>query len=100
MKSSHPVVSVKRLSRHDSGTQRHSLLQSVVCELQPRRDAGFSFDGGGPARRPGFSRLAREVLLSDASRSFRLETAVLGFVTLVSLWPIAIMIHEVVRLLK
>jgi hypothetical protein len=28
------------------------------------------------------------------------ETAVLGFVTLVSAWPIAVMIREVIRLLK
>ncbi len=38
--------------------------------------------------------------MTDASRSFRLETAVLGFVTLVCAWPIAIMIREVIRLLK
>ena len=38
--------------------------------------------------------------MADASRSFRLEAAVLGLVTLVCVWPIAIMIGEVIRLLK
>ena len=32
----------------------------------------------------------RKVLRSDASRSFRLESAVLAFVTIVSAWPVAI----------
>jgi len=39
-------------------------------------------------------------LRADASQSFRLESAVLGFVTLVAAWPIAVMIHEVIRLLR
>jgi len=62
---------------------------------------GGSYGGGGlPWRRPGFSGLAKQVLAADASRSFRLETAILGFVTLVTAWPIAVMLREVIRLLK
>lgn len=100
MKPNLAAPAARRLSRYDSGAQPRSLLAASVCEFQARRGGGFPFDGGGPGRRPGFSRLAREVLRADASRTFALETAVLGFVTLVSFWPIAIMIHEVARLLK
>jgi len=100
MKPNYKVESVKSLSRHDATNRRGGLFAGVVFEFQSRRGGGFNFDGGGPARRPGFSRLAREVLRSDASRTFGVETAVLGLVTLVSIWPIAVMIHEVVRLLK
>ena len=101
MKFSHEVESVKRLSCYDDLNKRRGSFPAMVFEFQPRGGGGFNFDGGGPARRrPGFSQLAREVLRSDASRTFGLETAVLGFVTLVSLWPVGIMIHEVIRLLR
>jgi hypothetical protein len=88
------------LSRYDRSARRADSFLKLDSEFQPRRFGG-SFGGSGlPWRRPGFSRLAREVLRSDASRTFGVETAVLGLVTLVSAWPIAIMIHEVIRLLK
>ncbi|MEO5719599.1 MAG: hypothetical protein ABIR29_13650, partial [Chthoniobacterales bacterium] len=68
--------------------------------FQARRGGNFSYDGSGePVRRPNFNRLAHEVLRADASRTFGLETVVLGLVMLASLWLIAIMIHEVIRLL-
>ena len=100
MKPNHQVESVSWLSRHDNQNRRRRLHAGVIFEFQPRRRGGFSFDSGGPARRPGFTRLARELLRADASRTFGLETAVLGFVTLVSAWSIAIMIREVVGLLR
>ncbi|MDQ3545877.1 MAG: hypothetical protein M3429_05080 [Verrucomicrobiota bacterium] len=91
---------VHGLSRHDQRARRVSSFPRLECELQPRR-FGNSFDGSdSPRRRPSLSHLTREVLWADASRSFRLETAVLGFVALVCAWPIAVMIHEVYRLLK
>lgn len=101
MKFKHEVESAGWLSRYDRPKRRRQLCAAgVVFDFQPRREGDFNFDGGGPARRPGFSRLAREVLLADASRSFRLETAVLGLISLVSAWPIAVMIGEVIRLMK
>ena len=88
------------LSRHDHRPRFRTSFPRIDCEFQHRR-FGNSFDGSElPGRRPNFTRLAREVLRADASRSFRLESAVLGFVSLVCAWPIAIMIHEVYRLLK
>ena len=66
----------------------------LAIDFQPRRFDG-SFGGNDtPWRRPNFTALAKEVLRADASRSFRLESAVLAFVTIVSAWPIAVMIHE------
>ena len=101
MKPNHKVESVKWLSRYDNPNRRGGSFPRITFEYQPRRESGSTFgSGGSPARRPGFTRLANEVLRSDASRSFRVETAVLGFVTLVSAWPIAVMIREVIRLLK
>lgn len=100
MKPNPSFGSARWLSRHDRFEGGEDSFPRVVSEFQPRRFGG-SFGGSGlPWRRPGFSGLAREVLLGDASRSFRLETAVLGFVTLVCAWPIAVMIREVIRLLQ
>ncbi len=101
MKPDPVPASARWFSRHDPPNGRAVLLPHRVAGFQPRRDqppGGGGFDGD--RSRPGFTRLASEVLRADASRTFRLETAVLGFVTLVSAWPIAIMIHEVIRLLK
>ncbi|HXA09256.1 MAG TPA: hypothetical protein VNW28_04700, partial [Chthoniobacterales bacterium] len=100
MKPNDQIESVKWLSRYDDPTRRGGSLPRITFEYQQRRGGGSTFGGASPARQPGFTRLANEVLRSDASRSFRLETAVLGFVTLVSAWPIAVMIHEVIRLLQ
>jgi hypothetical protein len=94
MKPSPNMTPARWLSRHDRRA-RDGDFPDVAFEFQPRRFSG-SFGGGLPWRRPGF----REVLRSDASRTFGVETAVLGVLTLVSAWPIAIMIHEVIRLLK
>jgi len=98
-----PLLGVDRsrwLSHHDRPSGVHGRFPPLAIEFQPRRFDG-SFGGNDlPWRRPNFTRLAREVLRSDASRSFRLESALLGFVTIVSAWPVAIMIHEVIRLLK
>jgi hypothetical protein len=100
MKPSLKVSPARWLSRYDPLLQDGDSLPHLAAEFQPRR-FGNSFGGGGlPWRRPGFSRLAREVLRSDASRTFAVETAVLGLVTLVSLWPVVVMIREVIRLLK
>ena len=100
MKPGHDSKAFRVFARHEESEQPTGWRAALVCEFQKRRGGGFYFDGGGSARRPGFSNLAREVLWADASRSFRLETAVLGFVALVCAWPIAVMIHEVYRLLK
>jgi hypothetical protein len=99
MKPSPNMAPARWLSRHDRLARDSDSFPGFAFEFQPRRFGG-SNGGGLPWRRPGFSRLAREVLRSDASRIFATETAVLGFVTLVSAWPIAIMVREVIRLLR
>ena len=97
MKLNDQIESVKRLSRYDDPNRRGGSFPRITFEYQPRRGSNSTFGGGSSARPPGFSRLANEVLRSDASR---VETAVLGFITLVTAWPIAMMIREVVQLLK
>ena len=100
MKPNHEAESVKWLSRYDDPNRRGGSVPRLAFEFQARREGGSCFGGGQPGGRHGFSRLAREVLQADASRTFGLETAVLFFVTLVSAWPIIVMIREVIRLLK
>ena len=100
MKPQPDAAALPKLSHHDGRQRRATSFPRIDCEFQPRR-FGNSFDGSDwPRRRPGLSQLTREVLRADASRRFRLETAVLGFISLVCAWPIAVMIHEVYRLLK
>ena len=99
MKPNHQVESAKRLSRYDDPNRRGGSFPRIVFEYQARRE-GSTFGSGQPVRRPGFSLLAREVLGANASRTFGRETALFGFVTLVSAWPLAVMIREVIRLLK
>ncbi len=100
MKPSPNIAPARWLSRYDRLSRGGDSFPHLASEFQPRR-FGDSFGGSGlPWRRPGFSRLAREVLRSDASRTFGVETAVLGIITIVSIWPIAVMIHDVWRLLK
>jgi hypothetical protein len=98
-----PLLDVDRsrwLSRYDRRPVARGRFPRLAIDFQPRRFDG-SFGGNDtPWRRPNFTALAKEVLRADASRSFRLESAVLAFVTIVSAWPIAVMVHEVVRLLK
>ena len=98
-----PLLDVDRsrwLSRYDRRPGARGRFPRLAIDFQPRLFDG-SFGGNDtPWRRPNFTALAKEVLRADASRSFRLESAVLAFVTIVSAWPIAVMIHEVVRLLK
>ncbi len=97
----HPnLASARWLARYDRLDRGDDSFPRVAFEFQPRRFGGFFGGNDSPWRRPGFSSLANQVLRADASRSFRLETAVLGFVTLVCAWPIAVMIHEVIRLLR
>ena len=84
MKPNYQVESVKWLSRYDDPNRRGGSFPRIAFEYQARRGSDFLRGGGQPTRQPGFSRLVREVLRSGASRSFVLETAVLGFVTLVS----------------
>lgn len=86
------------LSRYDETSAGRGLAPLIEWDFQTRR-FGNSFGSDLPERRPGFSALAKEVLRANASQRFRLESAVLGFVALVSAWPIAIMIQEVIRLL-
>jgi hypothetical protein len=98
-----PLLDLARsrgLSRYDRAPAPRPRFPYLGIDFQPRRFDGSFGGNDSPRRRPNFSGLAREVLRADASRSFRLETAVLGFVTIVSAWPVAIMIHEVIRLLK
>lgn len=100
MKTNPSVASARWLSRHDRRDRRDASFPRVVSEFQPSR-FDDNFGGSGlPWRRPGCSGPTWKVLMADASRSFRLEAAVLGLVTLVCVWPIAIMIGEVIRLLK
>ena len=102
MKADQAPAAPRLLSHCDALNRRRISVPWVAAEYQPRHHGppggGGAFDGD--PRRPGFTRLASEVLRADASRTFRLETTILGLVTLVSAWPIAIMIHEVIRLLK
>ena len=100
MKANQKIESVRWLSRYDDPNRRGGSFPRIAFEYQPRQKGGTTFGGGQPARPPGFTQLANEVLRSDASRTFRLETAVLGLITLASAWPIAVMIREVIRLLK
>ena len=98
-----PLLDVDRsrwLSHYDRRPRARGRFPRLAVDFQPRHFDGSFGGNGSPWRRPNFSGLAKEVLRSDASRSFRLESAVLGFVTIVSAWPVAIMIHEVIRLLK
>ena len=100
MKPNPSVASARWLSRYDRLDGRGDCFPRVVSEFQPSH-FGDNFGGSGlPWRRPGFSGPTWKVLMADASRSFRLEAAVLGLVTLVCIWPIVIMIGEVIRLLK
>src|SRR5690348_12392634 len=88
------------LSRFDETSADHRTTLLLEWNFQAPR-FGRSFGGGdSPQRRPGFSALAKEVLRPDTNRRFRLETAVLGLVAVISAWPIATMIHEVIRLLQ
>src|SRR2546423_1242953 len=98
MKPDHQVESVKWLSRYDDPNRRGSFPR-IAFEYQARRE-NSSFGSDHPVRRPGFSLLAREVLGANARRTLGRETALFGFVTLVSAWPLAVMIREVIRLLK
>ena len=94
------VAPSRWLSRYDRRPATRGASPRLDVDFQARRFDG-SFGGSNlPWRRPNFSGLAKEVLRADASRSFRLESAVLAFVTVVSAWPVAVMIHEVIRLLK
>ena len=94
------VAPSRWLSRYDRRPAARGRFPRLAIGFQQRRFDG-SFGGNDtPWRRPNFTALAKEVLRADASRSFRLESAVLAFVTIVSAWPVAIMIHEVIRLLK
>src|SRR4029450_1170160 len=94
------VVPSRWLSRYDRRPSKRGRFPRLAIDFQPRRFDGSFGGNDSPWRRPNFSRLAKEVLRADASRSFRLESAVLAFVMIVSAWPVAIMIHEVIRLLK
>ncbi len=100
MKPNLDAAPARWLSRYDHRERREEPFPRVGFAFQPRHFNGSFGDNWPPRRRPGFSNLANEVLRADASRSFRLESAVLGFVTLVCAWPIAVMIHEVIQLLK
>jgi hypothetical protein len=100
MKPEPNVASARWLSHYERLDRKDEPFPRVAFEFQPRRFGGSFGWSDLPQRRPGLSRLAREVLLADASRNFRLESAVLGLVSLVCAWPIAIMIGEVIRLLK
>ena len=100
MKPNANLAPARWLSRYDRPARADDSFPRDFFEFQPRRFDGSFGGSDSPWPRPGLSRLAREVLLADASRSFRIETAVLGFVSLVCAWPIVVMIREVIRLLK
>jgi hypothetical protein len=92
--------SIRSLSRHEQLSSKRSLLVAATFHFQPPRFGGHFGGDGAPWRRPNFTGLAREVLRADASRSFRIEAAVLGLISLVAAWPIVMMIHEVIRILQ
>jgi len=96
MKPQQRPFRARSLSRYDEAPADHRWGPLIDWEFQAPRFGNHFGGGDAPERRPGLSALAKEV---GANRSFRLESAVLGFVALVSAWPIAIMIHEVIRLL-
>ncbi len=100
MKQQPDAVSAHALSRHDRRRRRGRSFPRIDCEFQPRWTGGSFGDSDTPPRRPGFDRLAREAMRADATHSFRFEAAVFGLVSLVCAWPIGIMLHEVIRLLK
>jgi hypothetical protein len=91
---------VRSLSRNDRRNPQRGLLLASEFHFQAPRFGGPFGGNGSPWRRPNFTGLAKEVLRGDASRSFRIEAAVLGLITLVAAWPIIMMIHEVIRILK
>jgi hypothetical protein len=92
--------SVRLLSRYESHRPKRHLLTSGEFHFQPPRFGGRFEGNGSPWRRPNFTGLAKEVLRADASRSFRIEAAVLGLISLVAAWPIVMMIREVIRILR
>lgn len=98
-----PFLDVDRsrwLSRYDRRVGARGPFPRLTIDFQPRRFDG-SFGGNDlPWRRPNFSGLAKEVFRAETSRSFRLESAVLALVTIVTAWPVAMMIHEIIRFLK
>jgi len=100
MKPDANVATPRWLSHYDRFDRRVGSFPHVAYEFQPPRFGGSFGWSDSPQRRPGLSRPAREVLLAEASRNFRLESAVLGLVSLACVWPMAIMIGEVIRLLK
>ena len=91
---------LRSLSYHDGNSEHRRSTPLIEWEFQSPRFDNYFGGNDSPWRRPGFSKLAREVLLEDTSRRFRTERAILGLVALVSAWPIVSMIQEVVRLLK
>ena len=90
----------RRWARHDRLHRPRNPFRSHRSRFQAPRDGGFYYGDGEPKRRTSFSLLTDQVLRAEASRSFRIESAVLLLVSIVSAWPIVIMIHEVIRLLK
>jgi hypothetical protein len=100
MKPQLGLASVRSFSHYERRSERRGLLLAGEFHFQAPRFGG-SFGGDGSSwRRPNFTGLAKEVLRADASRSFRIEAAVLGLITLVAAWPIIMMIHEVIRILQ
>jgi hypothetical protein len=100
MKPRSEVDCVRWLSHHERrGRRLHSAPDVDFLFQAPRFGGRFGGDGS-PPRRPNFTGLAKEVLRADASRSFRIEAAVLGLISIVAAWPVIMMIHEVIRILK
>jgi hypothetical protein len=94
------LVSPRSFSRCDEREIKRARFPLTTAEFQPPRDfppgGGGGFDGDRSRAR--FNRLANEVLRSDPSRTFWFEATALGVVTLVSFWPVAVMVREVIRL--
>ena len=88
-----------RSARYDGLFAKRRFCPLVEHQFQPDRFGDYFGGGDSPRRRPNFSALANEVLRTGANRSFRLESAVLAFIALVTAWPIVTMIHEVIRLI-
>jgi hypothetical protein len=103
MRSIQKLESEKWLSRYDGPNRCGASFPRIEYPFQRGWEKGSGdswFGGGAPRGRSALNRLTQEVLRGDASRSFGIETAVLALITLVSAWPIAIMISAIIRLLE
>ena len=104
MKPNQDLESAKWLSRYDRQNRgRNGSFPRIECRFQRgwgRGPGDFSFGGHRPPGRSALNRLTQEVLRSDPSGNYRIESAVLALIALIAAWPIAMMLEQVIRFLK